>query len=111
MRRNSSASFFPPIKVSSDTWLLDSRQRADTFAAAFSSKFHLPPEEQEIFFAAAVRCMSEVCVIRTRHIRRESLTLREHEATGPDAIPIIFLRMLAHEIAFLTSGHDLPQDL
>ena len=99
MRRNTAASFFPPLKDDREEWLLEPKQKADAFAEAFSSKFHLPAETQEIFFSSASNMMPDLCVIRTRHVRRELLQLREYQATGPDAIPSIFLRMLASYIA------------
>ncbi len=49
MRRNSSASFFPPLKSDEGEWLLEPKQKADAFAKAFSGKFDMPPRAPRDF--------------------------------------------------------------
>ena len=98
MRRNSSASFFPPLRSRDGTWLLEPKEKADALTDVLNDKFHLPVEELEIFFATPSECMPAFNAIRSRQVRRELASLREHQATSPDAIPAVLLRVLAHVI-------------
>ena len=88
----------PPL-LDDGQWVLDSHDKANTFAKAFSSKYALPPPVEDQFVSAPTHQMSQFVAIRVRSVEAELNKLDEKKATGPDRISARILRVLASVIA------------
>ena len=95
LRRNCASHFSPPLRNDRGDWFKEPKEKADTVAQNFSGKFQLPPETHEVPFFYVPAGMTETNIIRRRHVRRELKKLRTNQATEPDGIPAIMLKILA----------------
>ena len=99
LNRQSSPSFFPPIKNKSGDWCRTAELKANAFVETWSAKNVLPPETFEQAFFYVPPCLPDWFPIRRRFLRRLLMNLRLDQATGPDEISARFLRVCADVLA------------
>ena len=95
MHRQTTPSFFPPMRNAQGTWVKKPFEKANLFAECWSAKNKLPEEKFEQAFFASPPQMAGDFAIRPRVARRLLSALREDQATGPDDIGAVILKRLA----------------
>ena len=99
LQKRAKQSSIPPLRTSDGKWHLESKAKADIFAAIFSEKNALPDPVEDQFVGAPTQFQEDFVAIRCRSTLKLLRNLNVFKATGPDHIPAKILKGLAEVLA------------
>jgi len=92
-------SAIPPLRTQDGKWHLDSKAKADVFAAAFGAKCSLPPMREDLYVGRPAFLQQEFIAIRGRRVVQLLAKLDVNKATGPDRLSARILKELSSVLA------------